>query len=118
MQTTTAAELVDRYLTCWNETDEAARADLIAHTWTPKARSVDPLADVTGCADIDAMMAEIQAQFPGHRFELDGEVMEHHDVVHWSWRLRTPDGGELMSGFDVATVVDGRIDFLAGFFRS
>lgn len=31
MQTTTATELVDRSLTCWNETDDAARADLIAH---------------------------------------------------------------------------------------
>jgi hypothetical protein len=118
MPTTTATELVDRYLAGWNETDHHARADLIERTWTTEARSVDPLADVTGRADIDAMMAGIQSQFPGHRFELDGGVVEHHDVVHWGWRLRTPDGTALMSGFDVATMVDGRIDFLAGFFRS
>lgn len=118
MQTTTATELVHSYLACWNETDPAARAELIEQTWTAGARSVDPLADVTGRAGIDAMMAAIQAQFPGHRFELDGEVVEHHDIVHWGWRLCTPDGDRLMAGFDVATVVDGRIAFLAGFFRS
>ena len=28
-------DLIDRYIAVWNETDAAARRDLIARTWTP-----------------------------------------------------------------------------------
>jgi hypothetical protein len=117
MDTAAAAELVDRYIACWNEEDPGARADLIERTWTADARSVDPLADVSGRDAIGSMMGSTQAQFPGHRFAVDGPVSTHHDVVHWGWVLRDPQGTALMNGFDVASVVDDRISFLAGFFR-
>lgn len=117
METTTAQHLVTGYLACWNETDPGARAALIEATWAPEARSVDPIADVTGRDAIDAMIAATQAQFPNHRFEQDGEISEHHDVLHWGWRLAAADGSTVVSGFDVATLRDGRIDLLAGFFN-
>ena len=41
-------DLVDRYLTCWNETDPEARRALIAQHWSPRPSYTDPVAAVTG----------------------------------------------------------------------
>jgi len=37
-------DVIARYLSCWNETDPAARRKLINDTWTADARYVDPMA--------------------------------------------------------------------------
>ncbi len=50
MDTIAATEIVDRYIACWNAEDPSDRADLVGRTWTAEARSVDPLADVSGRA--------------------------------------------------------------------
>ena len=114
---TTAEQVVDAYLGCWNE--PMRRGDvLVDRTCTMNhARSVDPLADVTGRAGIDAMLAATQGEFPRHRFSLDGEVTTHHDLIYWGWVMAGPDD-VVLAGVDVARVDDGQIAFLAGFFRS
>lgn len=118
MELEIARPIVDRYLACWNEPDAELRHLLVRETWTADARSVDPLADVTGHQAITAMMGAIQAQMPGHRFSLVGDVHAHHDVIHWSWTMSDPSGSTVIAGEDAALVVDGRIALLMGFVRS
>ena len=108
--------VVDRYLAAWNATDPAARRDAIAAVFTPDARYVDPLADVTGHDGVDALIAGAQEQFAGLRFSR-GELLDaHHDVVRFTWHLG-PDGAEpVVIGFDVAEIAeDGRLRTVHGF---
>jgi len=118
MELDIARQLVDRYLSCWNESDDDARCVLVSGTWIEGGRSVDPLADVAGHDEISSMMGSVQAQMPGHRFGLVGDVHAHHDVVHWSWAMSDPSGVTVIAGVDTAMVADGRISALAGFFLS
>jgi hypothetical protein len=116
LDTETASKIVRDYLSCWNEPDTATRRALVESTWSADARSVDPLTAATGRDEIDAMLAATQAQFPGHLFALVGDVSHHHDMVHWAWKMTSPAGPDLLAGFDVARIEDGKIAFLAGFF--
>lgn len=116
MTTTPTTGLVQSYLDTWNATDPTARRALIERVFTPDARYVDPLADVTGSDALDALIAGVQEQFPGMRFTPVGEVDAHHDVCRFRWGLG-PEGAEpLVIGFDVAAVApDGRIRTVHGF---
>jgi hypothetical protein len=108
-------ELIEQYIAAWNTTDAAARRDLVARVFTPAATYTDPLAQVAGHEQIDALLATAQAQFPGLEFTLAGPVDAHHDVARFTWNLG-PHGGEpLVVGFDVAVINDGRIDRVHGF---
>lgn len=111
-----AEHIVDTYFECWNAPDSEQRAVAIEAAWHSEARSVDPLADVTGHAAIAEMMAGVHAQMPGHRFERRGQVRAHHDVVHWAWAMCGPDGTDVLTGVDTAHVRAGRITALYGFF--
>ena len=113
----TMRDLIDRYLACWNETNSAARRELMAKTWADDAQYIDPLVDARGHDAIDAAIAGVQQQFPAHVFTLTGPVDTHHDVARFSWRLDRDGDGPLVIGFDVATAgTDGRlarvVDFL------
>jgi hypothetical protein len=88
-----AQRLIDKYLACWNALDDESRVRAIGE-----------------------MMAGIQTQMPGHRFEQRGPARAHHDVVHWGWAMCGPDGTEVLIGVDTASVRDGRIASLYGFF--
>lgn len=111
------AYLVQTYLDAWNETDPATRRTLLERVWAADGRYVDPLADVTGPTAIDAVIAAAQGQFPGlcFRLRLAGDVDAHHDVARFTWELGPADGEAVVVGFDVAVVVDGRFQAVAGF---
>ena len=112
-------DVIQRYLDCWNESDAAARRKLIEQVWAPDATYTDPLAEVTGRAAIDAMIAAAQAQFPGFVFTLAGPVDAHHRQARFSWNLGPdgPPGAEpVVVGSDVAlTGPDGQIVAVFGF---
>lgn len=117
MTSTSTPTAIDNYFNCWNETDDARRLERIEAAWAQDARSVDPLADVTGHVAINEMMGAVQQQFPGHRFGLVGEPAAHHDVLHWCWTLVDADGSKVIGGIDVAHLdTHGRISDLTGFF--
>jgi SnoaL-like domain len=115
-----AAELVERYLDTWNETDADARRSAVEGVWADDGRYVDPLADVMGGDQISNLIGAVQERVPGHVFRLvddrDG-IDSHHNVVRFSWELVPVSGGEPVAvGFDVAvTNQDGRIGSLLGF---
>jgi hypothetical protein len=110
-----AHEVVDQYIAMWNETDPTRRRDLIARTWSEAGRYLDPLMSGTGHDGIDAMVAGVQAQFPGHRFRRASEIDAHHDRVRFAWELGPADGPLLARGVDFGEIVDGRLEAITGF---
>ena len=66
---------------------------------------------------LGAMVAAVQARFPGHRFYRTSGVDVHHDQVRFAWELRGPDGAVAAAGIDVGGLAsDGRLSRITGFF--
>src|SRR5262249_20668860 len=109
-------KLAEQYIATWNETDPSARRALIDEVWAADGRYVDPMAEVAGRDQIDAVIGAVQAQFTGMTFRLAGAVDGHHDQARFTWELG-PDGADaLVVGFDVAQRdADGRLSLVLGF---
>ena len=108
-------DLVHTYLHSWNETDPLRRRALVEQVWTEHARYTDPMVQVQGWQGIEATIAAVQGMFPDYRFELDGAVDAHHDIVRFRWLLRAPNGETPVAGFDVAELDQGLIHRVHGF---
>lgn len=111
-----ADQLVDRYIQSWNETDPLRRRVLIEDIYAEQASYTDPMVQAKGWEAIDATIAAVQNMFPGHVFELGGQVDAHHDTLRFHWHLTAPGANEpLVIGFDVAALDDGRLRQVYGF---
>ena len=112
---TDVTTVVDGYIAMCNEGDAARRRALVADTFADDATYLDPHFAGDGPDGIDAMVAGVQEQFPGHRFELAGAPDAHHDRVRFTWHLHGPDG-PVAVGTDFATTADdGRLREVTGF---
>lgn len=114
---TDVTPVIDRYFAIWNETDPARRRDLIAQTWTEDASYLDPLMRGDGPAGIDAMVAGVQQQFPGHVFRRTGEIDAHNDRVRFAWALvGESNESPVVAGVDFGVhAADGRLHTITGF---
>lgn len=114
------ATVVDTYIDAWNETDSDRRRELIAQVWTDDATYLDPMMSGDGHDGIDAMIAGVQEQFAGARFELAGAPDAHHDRVRFTWHLKPAGGGDTMAvGIDFGTLADdGRLRSVTGFLEA
>jgi hypothetical protein len=113
----TLTDLIDRYITTWNETDGGRRRDLIAQTWAENASYLDPVLQGEGHDGIDAMIVSVHERFPGHRFRRTGEVESHHDRVRFTWELAPEDGAAVVTGTDFGVItLDHRLQAITGFF--
>lgn len=106
-----------RYFEAWNATEPEALGKAVAEAWAPEGGYTDPLADVSGHAQITAVIAAAHEQFPGFVFRPLGAVDGHHDTVRFGWELvNEADGSAPVAGFDVVTLSeDGRILRVLGF---
>ena len=111
--------VVEGYIAMWNETDPERRRGIIEQTWTEDGSYVDPHAEVAGADGLDALVAAVQEQFPGHRFVLASGPDAHHDRVRFTWQLVGAGGGAVATGMDVAVVADdGRLRAVTGFLEA
>jgi hypothetical protein len=111
--------VVDGYIAMWNEPDPQRRRSIIDQTWTDDGSYVDPHADVEGADGIDALVAAVQEQFPGHRFVLAAGPDAHHDRVRFTWQLVAESGDAVATGVDFATLAgDGRLRAVTGFLEA
>lgn len=110
-------DLVDRYLSGWNETDAQERMTIIEQAWEPDCRLVDPPIDGSGHAGVNAVVEALHAHYPDHRFHRIGEVDGHHDAFRVDWELRGPGGEVALAGTDYGLVgASGRVARVTGFF--
>lgn len=109
-------EIVERYTALWNERDAARRRVLIAQAWTEDASYRDPMSHAQGHKEIEALVQEVQQQFPGYRFRQIGAVDGHHSYIRFSWELGPVDGPAPIAGSDVVILAaDGRLEQVIGF---
>ena len=110
------ADMAQRYIDTWNETDPAARRAAVDQLYTEDARYVDPLGVADGREAIAALIGAVHQQFPGFTFRLAGPVDGHHNQARFGWELG-PAGAEApIVGFDVAVSDEaGRIQTVLGF---
>jgi hypothetical protein len=87
-----AEATVEAYLATWNETDAPRRQAGIACAWDAAGRYRDPLMASEGHAGIDAMLAGVQARFPGFVLKRTSKVDGHNDCVRFAWSLEPAAG--------------------------
>jgi hypothetical protein len=110
------ADLADRYIAMWNETDAKRRSNLIEQLWTDNAKYTDPLMSGDGHAGIDALVQGVQQRFPGYRFRLTGKVDGHGDRMRFGWELGDGKAPAPIAGIDFGVVsADGRLQSITGF---
>ena len=110
--------VVDGYFAVWNEPDQARRRARIAEVWSPGATYVDPMFAAQGAEALEALVAGLHQNYPGHTFRQTGPLDVHHDRARWGWDFLAPDGKLVMSGVDFAVLdADGKLRDVTGFFQ-
>ena len=113
---TTAEATVAAYLESWNETDPARRQAAIARAWGARARYRDPLMASDGPAGIDAMLAAVQARFPGFVLKRISPVDAHNGSARFAWSLGPESGPSVVEGVDFCALdPEGRLESVVGF---
>ena len=113
---TDATIVAEKYIALWNEADQPRRKALIAKAWTEDASYVDPMMQIRGHDEIDAMIGAVHQRFPGHVFALSGTPDGHGDRVRFSWTLGAPEALPIAHGTDFGIVAsDGRLRAVTGF---
>ena len=114
--TTAADSTIAAYVATWNETDAARRQAAIARAWEATGRYRDPLMASEGHAGIDAMLAGVQARFPGFVLKRTSKVDSHNDWVRFAWSLGPEAGPAVVEGVDFCALApDGRLASVVGF---
>ena len=120
-QDKTAAEgTVEAYVATWNETDAGRRQAGIARAWASDGRYRDPLMASDGHAGIDAMVAGVQARFPGfvlrRTSKVDSHGGPHGGHCRFTWSLGPAQGPAVVEGVDFCALSpDGRLASVVGF---
>jgi hypothetical protein len=101
---TDAANIAQRYIASWNESDPEQRRALIAALWADDASYVDPLMQGHGHAEINALVSAVHDRFPGYGFALSGQADGYGDRVRFSWTLARPGEPPVVHGTDFAII--------------
>ena len=107
---------VEAYLATWNETDAPRRQAAVARAWEAAGRYRDPLMASDGHAGIDAMLAAVQARFPGFVIKRLSAVDAHNGSARFAWSLGPESGPSVVEGVDFCALApDGKLQSVVGF---
>jgi SnoaL-like domain len=108
--------VVENYVASWNETHPARRQSSLAASCAANASYRDPVMVSDGQAGLDAMLAGVQAKFPGFVLKRISKVDSHNGAVRFAWSLGPVSGPSVVEGVDFATLsADGKLANIVGF---
>ena len=108
--------VIDAYVASWNETDPARRQSSLAASCAANASYRDPVMVSDGQAGLDAMLAGVQAKFPGFVLKRISKVDSHNNAVRFAWSLGPVSGPSVVEGVDFAVLsADGKLASIMGF---
>lgn len=112
----TPEAVTQAYVATWNETDPARRRAGIAAAWAEAGTYRDPVMASDGHAGVDAMLAGVQARFPGFVLKRTSRVDAHNGALRFGWSLGPASGPTVVEGVDFCTLApDGRLASVVGF---
>lgn len=105
---------VEKYISIWNESDDAARRRHVRELWVEDARHLAKTLDAVGHDGIENRVATAYEKWvreKGCVFRLRDGVDGHHGTIKLRWEMLPTAGGEVISvGFDfLVLAADGRI---------
>ncbi len=111
---------IETYVATWNETDAGRRRAGIARAWANDGRYRDPLMASDGHAAIDALLAQVQARFPGFVLRRTSKVDSHNGPngghCRFAWSLGPASGPAVVEGVDFCALApDGKLASVVGF---
>ena len=107
--------ITETYVATWNETDPARRRAGIAAAWAEAGTYRDPVMASDGHAGVDAMLAGVQARFPGFVLKRTSRVDAHNGALRFGWSLGPASGPTVVEGVDFCTLApDGRLASVVG----
>jgi len=113
-----AAEMADRWLAAWAETDPRKRRELLEACAAPEITFHDPFSALTGYEDLESHIAAAQRLMAGSSVvRLGAPVVSHGDAL-FHWEMRTADGQ--IGGRGANAVIfapDGRMRRVVGFWE-
>ena len=108
--------VVENYIASWNETDPGRRQSALAAACTANASYRDPVMTSDGHAGLDAMLAGVQAKFPGFVLKRISGIDHHNGAARFAWSLGPAAGPSVVEGVDFCTLApDGRLASVVGF---
>jgi hypothetical protein len=108
--------VVESYIASWNETDPGKRKSALVASCAVDASYRDPVMAGDGHAGLDAMLAGVQAKFPGFVLKRISKVDSHNNAVRFGWSLGPAAGPSVVEGVDFATLSsDGKLAAIVGF---
>jgi len=107
---------IEAYVATWNETDPGRRRAGISRAWAEAGRYRDPVMASDGHAGMDAMLAGVQAKFPGFVLRRTSKVDAHNGAARFTWSLGPAAGPSVVEGVDFCALSpDGRLVEVVGF---
>lgn len=113
-------DVVEAYVDAWNELDAGRRRAGITRVFADRATYRDPVMSSDGPAGIDAMLAAVQAKFPGFVLKRTSRI-DHHSgqqggYVRFNWSLGPAAGPSVVEGVDFCELSpDGKLASVVGF---
>lgn len=101
--------MIDNLHRVFGERDPEKRRAAIAEIVADDVVFSDPEGVVVGAEAVDAKIDELLAGAPGFVFTETGPVRESQDLGLLTWGFGPEGEPPVVTGIDVATVVDGRI---------
>jgi hypothetical protein len=96
-------------LEVFGERDTARRRDAIERIYTEQVRFADPDETVVGHDALHAKAQKILDGAPGFVFSAAGPVKVAQDLGYLAWNFGPEGQPPVVSGIDIALVVNGRI---------
>ena len=107
---------IEAYVATWNETHPGRRRAGIARAWAEAGRYRDPVMASDGHAGMDAMLAGVQAKFPGFVLRRTSKVDAHNGAARFTWSLGPAAGPSVVEGVDFCELTpDGQLVEVVGF---
>ena len=108
--------VIESYVASWNETDPARRQSSLAASCAANASYRDPVMVSDGQSGLDAMLAGVQAKFPGFVLRRISKVDCHNDAVRFAWSLGPASRPSVVEGVDFCELTpEGKLVEVVGF---
>lgn len=112
----TLEDLLDRYVSLWNEPDAQRRRERIPQVWAPGAASLHRLLEPRGHAALEQRIAASHEKWNGgrgYRFRSARHAFGHHATVMFNWEMIDPAAADRVVAHGLSFMLldrDGLID--------